>query len=85
MDRRRRRQLASPSPGARVAVRRLGGLGCEHTQETGLRLWGQLAGKFVASIHGEPSDAPTLEDGWQVMRVIDAVRRSDASGGWESV
>ena len=61
------------------------GSGANTPQETGLRLWGQLAGKFVASIHGEPSDAPTLEDGWQVMRVIDAVRRSDASGGWESV
>ncbi len=61
------------------------GSGANTPREVGWRLWGQLAGKFVASIHGEPSDAPTLEDGWHVMRIIDAVRRSDASGCWESV
>jgi predicted dehydrogenase len=59
--------------------------GANTPEETGWRLWGQLAETFLASIRGEPSHAPTLEDGWQVMRVIDAVRRSDASGCWETV
>lgn len=60
--------------------------GANTPREHGLRMWHRLADLFLDDIQGGADGAlPTLDDGHQVMRVVDAVRRSDKSEHWESV
>lgn len=61
--------------------------GATTPREHGLRLWHELADEFLETIEGgaEPDTLPTMADGWRVMRVVDAVRRSDLSMQWEQV
>jgi predicted dehydrogenase len=50
----------------------------------GQQLWARTAQAFLDDIHGRPHEAyPTLHDGWQVQRVVDAVLRSAESRSWE--
>jgi predicted dehydrogenase len=62
------------------------GSGAATPREIGLAKWARLAGRFVEAIrNGADTGHPTIEDGWRVAAVSDAVRRSSASGGWEDV
>lgn len=81
-------------PGGRSVPMEVAGsttTGANTPREHGLALWQGLANRFLDAIEGagdagRPHDEslPTLADGWQVMRVVDAVRRSHTSGRWES-
>jgi predicted dehydrogenase len=82
-------RLLRPGAEARaIEVDGSGTSGANTPKEHGLRLWHQLADAFLDTITGEGDGGqlPTLHDGWQVMRVVDAVRRShEGSDGWETV
>jgi myo-inositol 2-dehydrogenase/D-chiro-inositol 1-dehydrogenase len=43
-----------------------------------------LLGAFLAAARGEPSEAPTIEEGVEAMRVLEAMRRSLVTGRAES-
>ncbi len=58
--------------------------GAHTPREVGLARWAELATAFVAAITtGAAGGHPTLEDGWRVAAISDAVRRSHHSGQWE--
>jgi predicted dehydrogenase len=77
-----------------IEVAGSGTSGANTPRERGLGLWHQLADAFLDTIAapgegdtiaapGDGGHLPTLYDGWQVMRVVDAVARSNRSGRWE--
>jgi predicted dehydrogenase len=79
-------KLLQPGGGSTsIDVEGSGTSGATTPKEHGLRLWHRLADEFLDAINGVADDhaLPTMEDGWQVMRVVDAVRRSDRSMRWE--
>ena len=52
----------------------------------GLRRWERLTTAFLTTVRtGTTQDHPTLEDGWQVARIVDAVKRSHSTRRWETV
>ncbi|NEA63734.1 Gfo/Idh/MocA family oxidoreductase [Streptomyces sp. SID12488] len=69
-----------------LTVDGMSGSGANTRHEVGLRRWERLATSFLASVRtGTPQDHPTLEDGWHVARIVDAVKRSHATRCWEEV
>jgi predicted dehydrogenase len=61
------------------------GSGARTPHAVGLQRWHELAAALIESVRaGENGDHPTLADGWQVARVVDAVMRSHESRGWEA-
>ncbi|GLF95491.1 Gfo/Idh/MocA family protein [Streptomyces yaizuensis] len=73
-------------PAESLTVDGMSGSGASTRHEVGLRRWERLASAFLTSIRtGTPQDHPTLEDGWRVARVVDAVKRSHTTRRWEDV
>jgi predicted dehydrogenase len=80
----------------RVEVPQAAGSGAHTPREIGEQRWRELAGRFVTAVRETPPAAgapvtaepgaayPTLDDGWRVAAISDAVRASHESGTWES-
>jgi predicted dehydrogenase len=69
-----------------IPVAGAAGSGANTPHEIGLRRWELLAAAFLASIEGDQTaQHPDLRDGWQVARLVDAIRRSDRTRRWEKV
>ncbi|MBU6532283.1 Gfo/Idh/MocA family protein [Streptomyces sp. NPDC057245] len=73
----------APEP---LTVDGMSGSGSGTRHEVGLQRWERLTTSFLAAVRtGTPQNHPTLEDGWQVARIVDAVRRSHTTRRWEEV
>jgi predicted dehydrogenase len=69
-----------------IAVDGTAGSGAATRHEVGLQRWERLATAFLTTVRtGIPQDHPNLEDGWQVARIVDAVKRSHTTRRWETV
>lgn len=69
-----------------LTVEGMSGSGATTRHEVGLRRWERLTTAFLTAVRtGTSQDHPTLEDGWQVARVVDAVKRSHTTRRWEEV
>ncbi|TDU02186.1 putative dehydrogenase [Streptomyces sp. 846.5] len=78
--------LRPGKPAERLAVDEMSGSGANTRHEVGLQRWEQLASSFLDTIRiGRPVDYPTLDDGWRVARIVDAVKRSHRTRHWEAV
>jgi predicted dehydrogenase len=86
-------------PAEPIDVAEAAGSGAHTPRAIGERRWRELAGRFIAAV-GDPApaagttgaeaatvpgiDYPTLDDGWRVAAISDAVRTSHETGRWES-
>jgi predicted dehydrogenase len=82
-------------PAERIEGHQAAGSGARTPREVGEQRWRELAGRFISAIRDSPAaagtpltaepcaDYPTLDDGWRVAAISDAVRTSHESGRWE--
>ncbi|MDG4763516.1 Gfo/Idh/MocA family oxidoreductase [Solwaraspora sp. WMMD406] len=73
-------------PAQSLTVDGQAGSGANTRREVGLQRWERLTAAFLAAVRtGATGDHPTLEDGWHLARIVDAVKRSHLSRRWEEV